>query len=325
MIDIITIGSATRDVFLSSKDFQVIQSEKFAGGAAECVTLGAKIDVEDCTLSTGGGATNAAATFVKLGFETGIITRIGDDEPGRDILADLLSLKIDTSLVKNVKGGKTAYSTLLTTSSGERTALVYRGVSAEFAASDIPFKTLKCSWLYVSSLSGNIELLTKIVAHAKKMNAKIAVNPGGGELAKAPQLRQILTGVDVILVNLEEAQLLTGMDTKDGKELAGALAKVSKIAVVTDGGKGAYAAQAKSRYYAKNRGVKSISRTGAGDAFGSGCVAALAKGLDIENALQVGTLNAESVIQHVGAKKGILTKWPKTKELEEIKVFVSRV
>jgi sugar/nucleoside kinase (ribokinase family) len=325
MIDIITIGSATRDVFLSSKDFQVIQSEKFAGGAAECVTLGAKIEVEDCTLSTGGGATNAAATFASLGFSTGIVAKLGDDEPGRDILADLLNLKIETSLVKKVKNGRTAYSTLLTTTGGERTALVYRGVSGEFAASDVPLKSLKCSWLYVSSLSGNIDLLAKLVAHAKKMNIRIAINPGGGELSKAPQLRQILAGVDVILVNLEEAQLLSGMSTKDGKELAGALAKLSKVAVVTDGGKGAYAAQAKSRYYAKNRGIKSLSRTGAGDAFGSGCVAAIAKGLSLENALQLGTLNAESVIQHIGAKKGILTKWPKEKELEEIKVFVSRV
>ena len=43
---------------------------------------------------------------------------------------------------------------------------------------------------------------------------------------------------------------------------------------------------------------------------GSGFVASYAKKPDVKAALALGTLNAESVIQQVGAKAGILRKWP---------------
>ncbi|MFA5945590.1 MAG: PfkB family carbohydrate kinase [Patescibacteria group bacterium] len=331
MHDIIAIGSATRDVFLLSKEFQLIRSEAFSTGVGECVALGEKIDVDELVLSTGGGATNAAVTFSQLGFQTAVVSRIGDDEPGNSILSALTTAKIDTSFVKKIKGGQTAYSTLLTAPNGERTILVYRGVSAEFALADVPFKALSAKWFYVSSLSGNVALLAKIIAHAKKIGAKIAVNPGGGELGKSAELRALLKDVDVILVNLEEAQKLTASDSKDGKELAGLLTgsihgstPTATLAIVTDGPRGAYAVQGKIKYSARNRNVKSVSRTGAGDAFGSGTVAGLMKGLSVEDSLKIGTLNAESVIQHVGAKAGIITKWPTDKALEEIRVFVTK-
>lgn len=324
MPDVITIGSATRDVFLLSKAFQIIRSPQNDHGHLECVELGAKIDVESCELTTGGGATNAAVTFARLGFSTAAVTRIGDDEPGHAVLADLTAANVDTALVKTVKKGRTAYSTLLTAQNGERTVLVYRGVSSEFAQTDIPWKGLSAKWLYITSLSGNLELLQKLLEAAKKKDIKVALNPGGGELMRAAQLRPLLSGVDVLLLNLEEAQSFTGSTSKDGKELSQMLAKGETIAVVTDGQRGAYAAQGKIKYYAKNRNVKSVSRTGAGDAFGSGLVAALMKDMSLEDALKVGTLNAESVIQEIGAKKGILTAWPKAKALEEIRVFASK-
>ncbi|KKR89576.1 MAG: hypothetical protein UU40_C0021G0019, partial [Candidatus Uhrbacteria bacterium GW2011_GWD2_41_121] len=40
MPKIITIGSATRDVFLASKHFQTIKTDIFPTGLAECVPLG---------------------------------------------------------------------------------------------------------------------------------------------------------------------------------------------------------------------------------------------------------------------------------------------
>ncbi len=335
MHDIITIGAATRDVFLLSKDFRVVKNAKFGGAAAEeYLALGAKLNVDELVLSTGGGATNAAVTFARLGFETAIATRTGTDEPAIAVHEELTGNRVDTSFLVRVKNGQTAYSTLLTAPGGERTVLVYRGVSAEFTAADVPLKTMKTAWYYVTSLSGNVELLSKIIAHAKKTGAKIAVNPGGHELEQASALRALIKDVDVLLVNLEEAQKLAGLSTKDGKELATKLSSEKTLAVVTDGPRGAYAAIGsaspllkggqKGVYSARNRSVSSISRTGAGDAFGSGLVAGLAKGLSVEDSLRVGTLNAESVIQHIGAKAGIIREWPSKKLLDEIKVFVTK-
>ncbi len=44
MLDVITIGAATRDVFVVSKAFMLIPLPELGGNFAECVALGSKID-----------------------------------------------------------------------------------------------------------------------------------------------------------------------------------------------------------------------------------------------------------------------------------------
>ncbi len=320
MFDIITIGAATRDVFLVSKEFQIINSPRFVGGQGECVALGSKIDVDEIFFSTGGGATNAAVTFAKLGFSTAVISRIGKDDPATAIARELTDYKVSTDLLQVSPKEPTAYSTLLTAPNGERAVLVYRGASSSFTQKDIPWKKLQSKWLYITSLAGNLEVLQKISTQAKKQGIKIALNPGRGELKRAVEMRELLSSLSVLIVNLEEAQMLTESEEKDGAKLAKLLAYPELTVVVTNGTRGAHAHAGGQTWFARTSGVKSTSRTGAGDAFGSGLVASLAKGLNLDDALRVGTLNAVSVIQKFGAKAGILGRWPSKKQLATISV-----
>jgi ribokinase len=320
MLDLITIGAATRDVFLVSKEFQIINSDKFITGQGECVALGSKIDVDEIVFSTGGGASNAAVTFAQLGLNTSMVAKIGRDEPGQAILSELTARKVGTELIRISPKEHTAYSTLLTAKNGERSVLVYRGASSSFAMSDIPWKKLQSRWLYITSLSGNLELLQKILAHAKRHNIKVALNPGRGELKRAVELRELLSSLSVLLVNLEEAQMLTESSEKDAVKLAKQIAYPGLHVVITNSHRGAHAYLDGQTWFSKTSGVKSVSRTGAGDAFGSGIVSALAKDLPLDTAMRVGTLNAESVIQKFGAKTGILTKWPSKQQLATISV-----
>ena len=152
MYDVITIGAATRDVFLVSSKFIALKSRRFPTGAGECVALGSKIDIEELVLTTGGGATNAAATFASLGFRTATLCRIGDDSPGKDVVEDLARCGVSTHLVRMIKNGETAYSTLLTMKDGERTALVHRGTSSAFTQTDVPISIFEQTrWIYLTS------------------------------------------------------------------------------------------------------------------------------------------------------------------------------
>lgn len=320
MHDVLTIGAATRDIFLVSDKFIAIKSKASETGAMECVSLGSKIEIQTFVATTGGGATNAAATFRSLGFKTAITCRIGDDSIGRDLLDDLKKYRIDTTYLNTIKGGQTAYSTLLTMPEGERTVLVYRGVSAKFTDADIHWSALrKSKWVYLTSLGGNFELSKKIVEFAHKHHIKIAWNPGGGELKKGIKAFQsVLNLVDVFIVNKEECELLTG--EKNLKKISGMLKTEGTVRLITDGSRGTTLIEGKRTHHIGTNGTKGISKTGAGDAFGSGFVAAFAKFHDSILAAQVGTINAESVIQHLGAKKGVITEWPREAQLKKIKV-----
>lgn len=321
MFDVITIGAAVRDVFLISKAFMLVPLPELGGGLGECMALGHKIDIEKMVMSTGGGATNAAATFASLGFATACVARVGDDEQGHGVIEDLEQRKIDTSLIKVVKGGQTAYSTLLTAVNGERTALVHRGVSAEFKESDLRLSSMKAKWFYITSVGGNVEVLLKIVRQAKTQKAHVAFNPGSAEIKLGLRmLDPILRQVDVLMINLEEAQQLANLQTTDAKELAGRLLRPDMTLVITDSTNGAHAFQGTAYWRVGTRSIRSVSRTGAGDAFGSGFVASLLHGVDVPDALRIATFNAESVISQVGAKAGIIDRWPLKKAVASISV-----
>lgn len=323
---ILTMGAATRDVFLTSPAFTVIRSPQFSTGYGECVSLGSKIEVESCTLATGGGATNAAATFSHLGFPTSILAKIGTDEPGKGILEDLHLHGISSEYVKKDPKGQTGYSTLLTTESGERSVLVFRGVSADWKSSDVAALPTDIDALYITSLGGNLEVLEKVLVKAKKQGIRVACNPGSAELKKGSAFLSLLPLISVLILNKEEAQLLTAKASADCPTLAAALHRSCPFIILTDGSQGSYGHDAEHLWFARtSKNIVSVSRTGAGDAFGSACFAALLRDMDMETALQIGTLNAENVIQHVGAKTGILRSWPSNAMRSHIKVTSVRL
>jgi sugar/nucleoside kinase (ribokinase family) len=292
-------------VFLFSDQFHILNSPEFPTGAAECVSLGSKVEISQIVETTGGGATNAAATFARLGFKTGIVCRIGRDGRGRDVVDALDDEGISTALVVRDQKRPTAYSTVLTTRTGERTVLVYRGASATFSNGDAPPDRLKAKWLYVTSLAGNLGLVSRLAASG----AQVAWNPGAKEIdAGLKKLMPIVRRARVLLLNAEEAGRLTG--ERDVAGMMAALASPGNVVIVTDGPNGAYVRRDGFGLYAPSNGKKPVSQTGAGDAFGSGFVAGFMKTEDLRASLALGMANAQSVIRQVGAKAGILRAWP---------------
>lgn len=293
--DVITIGAATIDAFIWSAAFRQIKSSAFSTGVGECFSLGSKIDLSKLEIATGGGATNAAATFANLGFKTACVTRVGKDLFGDGIKKDLDDRRIDSRFMIHDSREHTAFSTILVMPSGERTVLTYRGASEHFHTTDIP--AVKAKWFYVTNLAGRLDILKKVIATANRVGAKIFWNPGKADLELGrTKLAPILRHVGILDMNKEEAAMLGPV-------------KFDCIRIVTDGDNGAHAYHGGLSFFAKTSGVKSVNRTGAGDAFGSGFLAAWMKKPDIRSALAFGTKNAEAVIQKIGAKTGLLKRY----------------
>ena len=124
----------------------------------------------------------------------------------------------------------------------------------------------------------------------------------------------------MVYINREEAEKITGFEKSKGKDRE-LLEKVSalgpRVPVVTDGPNGSYALHEGKLFRAGIMPVDAYERTGAGDAFGSGCLSALIKGKDITEALLWGTVNSASVIGYIGAQRGLLRE-------EEMGVWLDR-
>jgi len=321
--EVITIGAATIDAFVWSKQFRTVRSRAFPTGVGECFSLGSKIEIDHFVLGTGGGATNAAATFANLGYKTGCIAAVGDDLFGAGVRDDLRRQGISTAFVKTVPNAQTAFSTILVIPSGERTVLVARGASEKFSLEMFNWPRIKSSWIYMTSLGGNIALAEKILRHAKRRGIGVFWNPGSKDLAHGPHhLRPLIKLTRVFDVNREEAARLTGRTIDDLGGMVSDLVRLgAPIAILTDGENGAYLSEGGHTWRVlANKKIKVINRTGAGDAFGSGFLAGLIRYRDRTRALQLGVLNSQGVIQKIGAKTGLLKAFPSAALLKKIKI-----
>ena len=314
---IITIGAATQDVFLSGKALHGRRDVR-TRDYVEQFPLGAKIDVDQVHFDTGGGATNAAVTFARQGLEVAYAGKIGHDPAGAEVLRVLRREGVSTERVVHDPKLATGYSVMLVAANGERTILSHRGAAHELKTKEVAIRTIEADWMYISSLAGNFDLLGKLLQHANRHGIQVAIDPGAAELAGGKKLRALLPLVTVLKANAEELQQLFG-----GQSLPETVARAADVCpyvIGTDGAAGSYGAFGGRLYQAgQYQKVKVLDRTGAGDAFGSGLVAALAKGLPFEDALTLGSANATSVVTQFGAKTGIL----KTSRIKRMKLKVT--
>ena len=311
---ILSIGAAVQDVFLSHSDEFKPVTDKSLHEQVLQLEVGAKADVNKIDFSTGGGATNAAVTFARQGLHAKFMGTIGHDPAGQAVVNDLDNESVDTSHVSYSKRLNTGYSVLLLAPNGERTILTYRGASTHYDIHNFDLADVQADWLYVSSVAGQIDILSTVFLQAKQNGMKIFFNPGKGELKQIDKLKALLDDVDVLSVNKEEVQQIVHGETSD--ELVRHALSLVDTVIVSDGPKGVVASDGKTIVTAgMYQDVKVIDRTGAGDAFGSGFLSQWAQGKSLKDSIVFASANSTSVVTKIGAKKGILHKEVKLHEM----------
>lgn len=322
--DVLTIGSATQDVFVRSKALEEHADDDSPDGIAACFLMGSKMAIDELTFSTGGGATNAAVTFARRGLRVTCLSRIGTDSIADEILDDLKREKIDARFMQRDTKQKSAYSIILLSGTGHRAIFTHRGASQALDRRTFPWqhwtkkmaRTRIAKWIYLTSLGGDMTALKDVFAHAERTKTRIAWNPGNKELEKGMKsLKPFLAQCDILSLNREEAATLAGVDAKDTKAILRVLGDLPAVALLlTDGKRGAYVRSEGKTLFAPAIKGKRVNTTGAGDAFGSGFVASWMKRKDVRTAIADAMLNAHGVVTHMGAKAGILKGWPTAKD-----------
>ncbi|MGE4554669.1 MAG: carbohydrate kinase family protein [Candidatus Paceibacterota bacterium] len=326
MKKIISVGSATYDIYLRKTDPLIFTNKKFINKKGIAFPLGAKVKVKEMNIFSGGGATNTAFTFQRMGIQTKIICRLGKDYFGERILEELQKEGIDTSLVQYDYINPTAFSVILLLEDGERTILSYKGANERFTFEEVPLKELETNWIFLGSLGKNLKNLKFFLRLKKEKSIKLAINPSREALIFFKKHKDLLSFFDVFIVNQEEASYLTGINYFKEKELFKTLDQwVKGIAVMTKGKNGVSVSDGQILYSAEALNFKNFIKserpslkilkkrdtTGAGDAFASAFVGSLvlAENIneeEIEKAIKLALINSSSVVNYLGAKTGIL-------------------
>src|SRR3989338_456631 len=326
MYDVITIGSATVDVFVRTKFYKMLHCHNKEELIA--YPVGSKILIEELNVTVGGGGTNTAVALSRLGHKVAFIGKIGSGHNSRRVINNLKQEKVNTSLIVRSKNHRTGFSIILDSKNHDRTVLTFRGSNNDLKFNEVSLKKLKAKWFYFSSMIGtSFKTLEKLAIYADKNNIKIAFNISSYLAKKGPSyLGSILKKVNILVLNKEEASILVGNDGI--KNLLKKLHRLGpEIVAITDGKRGVYVICNNDFYYGRPNNVKVVETTGAGDAFASSFLSGIIRKNDIEFAISLGITNAQSVIQHHGAKTKLLTynEALRTMKKNPIKVIKKRL
>lgn len=263
-----------------------------------CFKYGEKIPIKKIRRGFGGSALNTAIGFSRLGIKTAITTIIGEDNEGKDVLDFLQQEAVDTSRVQ--QDNMTNMSVILVYSK-ERTILSYHS-PRDYTKLEMP----RADNIYLASAGrGSESLIPKIQARISS-GSKLYFNPGSWELLKFENFAPLVKYCQALILNKEEADLCF----KEGpvaKQLQDMKRLGTDIAVITDGPKGAYISQGKKVYHMGISSGQVVDPTGAGDSFSVGLVGGLSLNKSLEESCRWGMVNSASVLEYIGANKGLLS------------------
>lgn len=305
-IKLLSVGDASLDVFITPAESETLcrLDDK---DSLICFSYGDKIPVKNLEISIGGNAANNAVGAKRLGVNSACILTLGSDDIGKRIVEKLKEEGVDTSNVSQQPSSESNYSTIVTVY-GERTIFSYK-VPRTY---EFPAQLPKAPWVYLTSMGKSFRPFYKQMVEWVKENRKVklAFNPGSRQLrAGVDAIKDVLSVSYIVYVNRREAEMITGFDDshQKEKELLDALMRLGpKLPIVTDGANGSFVFDGKRYLKVGILPIDAHERTGAGDSFGSGCLAALIRGKLLDEALLWGTVNSASVIGFTGAQRGLL-------------------
>ncbi len=308
--DLVCVGDVVMDAFITLKEAKVEWDKKHEHPELE-MPFADKIPYESLMVATAvGNASNVAVGARRLGLDVAMLTSIGGDHYGTEVMDWYHKEGVSTEYVKINRKLPTNYHFVLTYKA-ERTILIKH---QKYAYTEPHTLDTRANWIYFSSIAEHtLPFHRKMGEYLKKHpHVKMGFNPGTFQLRFGVKaLATIYRHTYVLFVNREEAAFILGTKNEDIKKLfAGLHALGPKIIVITDGPKGAYASDGVSQWfmppYPDPR--PPISRTGAGDAFSTGFLTALIYGLPVSEALRWAPVESMNVVQHYGAQTGLLKK-----------------
>lgn len=244
--------------------------------------------------SFGGVARNVAENLARLGAPVTLLTAVGDDYPGADMLNQASEAGIDVSrtLIAEHETTGTYLAALDPTGDlylGLDDLRVLRHITPTYLRKHIDaFR--ECALIAID-LNLSDDSLREVLTLARQFGKRVCVDPTSTTLAH--RLRPILQDVQIITPNIAEAEeILQCAPIRNADEALGAaralVTKGVQVAVITQAERGAcYAIESESAQFPALR-VSIADTTGAGDSLTAMVIYGIVNGWEMGETLQMG-------------------------------------
>lgn len=299
------MGNALVDVLAQISSDDVLQQFGFEKGAMYLIDTPRFLELYDLMrewplkYATGGSAGNTILALSNLGEPTGFIGRVGDDENAEFYKENSLRHGIDFMNVGS--SGTSGVALTFISPDGQRTFGTHLGVAARLRAEHLE-KRMFAGYDFFH-VEGYLTQDHTLIEHAFNMASEAglttSIDLASYNIVAADRrfFNHLLSKVDIVFANEEEAEAFTGLQPEKALEV---LAKKCPIAVVKVGHRGTLVARGEERVVVKARSVQLVDTTGAGDYYAAGFIYGLTHDYSLRACAEIGTLLASEVIQVVG-------------------------
>ena len=260
---------------------------------------GGKYVANNYTEVGGGPAATAAVAAAKLGADVDFIGRVGDDDTGSRLLAELESLGVNTRFTRIFKGARSSQSAVLVDASGER-------IIANYPSPDLPEEA---DWLQDIDFSQWDVVLADVRWHdGAKQALTLARQQGVTTILDADITPQNIAD----LVALSDHAAFSAPGLQRMTQIAEAESALKKAQKLTNGH--VYVTQGKDGCYWLEKGALShlpafqidvVDTTGAGDVFHGALAVGLAQNQPAQEAVRFASAVAALKCTRPGGRAGI--------------------
>lgn len=260
--------------------------------------FGREVFVGERSLRTGGQAFYPAIALAALGDAPCLISEVGDDAFGRQILDDLRAGGVDTGTVRVCAGRPTGLSVALLNEQRDRAFITHAGHLAEMSAGSIMEHwaslttcrfMLLCGYNILPGLRPDGGLAVMRLAHDAGLTTVLDTgwDPDDWRTGMREEVLAMLPHTSIFMPNWEEARALTGLDdpADAAREMVGYGAQMVILKLGPDG---ALALGGGRRLRVGTLPTVVADTVGAGDSFNAGTLYALAHDWPLDAALRLG-------------------------------------
>lgn len=286
---------------------------------AQMAKPGETIHAKEHYSAAGGKGANQAVAAARSGCAVSFVGAVGDDAPGKEMLALLKKENINLDGVKEVANESTGQAFITVDDSGQNSITIYSGANYAFDQDDIEQNSdlIAASDFVVAQFETPIEATIQGFKIAQQNSAKTILNPAPA-ITEIPA--ELLQMTDIIIPNETEAATITGVEVVDEKSAKKAADKLHELGVsaviITIGDKGAFYDFQDKQGLIPAFKVKAVDTTAAGDTFIGAMTSILKPDFsNLSDAITFANKASSLTVQGYGAQPSIPTK----AEVEQVK------
>lgn len=272
--------------------------------ASRSPRLGETVIGESLQYLPGGKGANQAIAAARLGRDTVLIARTGDDELASVLRSSLAAAGVSLEHVVPTTGTSSGVA-LVVVAGGDNSIIVIPGANALLTPADVSGVRIFPGDVLVSQFEIATDTIESFFRAGRAGQATTVLNPS----PFGPIPSSLLELTDVLLVNDVELRMLAsdyGMTADDGPRalMAGLRERAlrpGQALVVTLGPDGCLIAAGDDDVAVPGRKVPVRDTTGAGDCFAGVLAHRLAEGASLEAAARVANVAASLCVQRLGA------------------------